>query len=97
MDKTLARLRARMDRVNARLVSVLQERARLVETIAAHKARSGARVADVRRERAMLKAALAPAPRGFPPAVLRKLLTAVFRESRRHGVRARRTLAHNAR
>ena len=84
----VARLRARVDRVNARLVATLQARARLVATVARAKADAGLPAADPSRERAMLRAALAGAPAGFPRRELAALLRAVFAASRRLARRA---------
>lgn len=88
--QALVRQRARMDRLNARLCALLQQRARLAIAIARWKAARGLPVVDAARERAMLAAMLAtPAP-GFAPAALRRLLRAILRESRAAAVAAAR-------
>ncbi len=87
-----------MDRLNARLVALLQERGRLARRIGRRKARLGLPAADPGRERAMLATMLAAAPPGYPRADLGRVLRAVLRASRRlvvadreaAGVRARR-------
>lgn len=71
-----------MDRTNARLVRVLQERARLARSIAQLKRELGLRGADPRREREMLERALQRAPAGFSQRELKGLLRAVFAASR---------------
>ena len=78
----LAALRADVDRINARLVSVLQQRARLVARIARLKRRANLPIVDVARERAMLRAALVGAGGGFSRPVLERILRAVFTASR---------------
>jgi len=84
----LLRLRADMDAVNARLLAVLHDRARLCRRIAAHKRAHGLPLADPARERQMLDELLADALRpgaadGFPPRELEGILRAVFAASRR--------------
>lgn len=79
----VARLRKRMDRVNARLVAVLQERARLALAIGRAKERHGLAAADPSREREMLEQLLAGAPRGLDEAELARVLRSVFTASRR--------------
>jgi chorismate mutase len=71
-----------MDAVNERLLAVLQERARLVLRIAAHKRRLRLPIADPEREQAMLAVLLRVPGAGFPPVALERLLRAVFAESR---------------
>jgi chorismate mutase len=99
----LVRQRARMDRLNARLCDLLQQRARLAIAISRWKAARGLPVADPARERAMLAAMLATPGPGFAPAALRRLLQAILRESRAaavaatqaRGVAARPRTAHS--
>lgn len=83
VPKDVARLRERMDRVNAKLVAVLQERARLARSIGRAKARHRLAAADPSREREMLAGLLASAPRGLREAELARVLRAVFAASRR--------------
>lgn len=86
----VVRLRARMDRLNARLAATVQARARLALDIAARKARAGLPAADPARERAMLRAVLDAAPEGLPRRDLARVFRAIFDASRRLVVRARR-------
>jgi chorismate mutase len=86
-SRALVARRARMDRLNARLRDLLQERARLAVEIARWKYARGLPVADRTREREMLDALLARATAGFERATLRRLLRAVFAASRRLAVR----------
>lgn len=79
-----------MDRLNARLVALLQARARLAREIGHAKRDLGLSAPDPARERAMLRAALADAPPGFPRRELAALLKAVFAASRRLVVSDRR-------
>lgn len=79
----VARLRGRMDRVNARLVALLQERARLALAIGRAKERHQLAAADPSREREMLERVLAGAPRGLRKPELARVLRAVFAASRR--------------
>jgi chorismate mutase len=80
--REIARLRARMDRLNLRLAALVQQRARLALAIGREKARLGLRAPDPAREREMLRAVLRGAPEGFPPAELERIFRAVFRASR---------------
>ncbi len=83
LPPSVLRLRARMDRLNARLVALLQARAHLALAIGRAKARHGLGAADPARERRMLSSLLAGAPSGFPRAELSRVLRAVFAASRR--------------
>lgn len=89
----IERLRARMDRLNAELVALVQRRARLALAIDRVKRRDGLPAADPARERAMLAKALARAPRGFEREELARLLRAHFAASRRLLERERRRAA----
>lgn len=88
----LTTLRADVDRVNERLVALLQQRARIVARIARLKRRAGIAIADPRREQAMLRTALAAAGSGLPRASLARILRLVFAESRRFAVRTATSL-----
>lgn len=82
-DDELDRLRAAMDVCNRRLAAVLHERARLVRQIGACKQRRGLPAVDEGREAAMLASAGDHLPAdGYPPALLRAILAAVFVASR---------------
>jgi chorismate mutase len=82
-DSELARLRARMDDVNRRLVDALHERARLCRTIGAWKRERGLPAVDAAREQAMLAAMLAAPPAdGFSREQLEAVLREVFAASR---------------
>ncbi len=82
-DRELERLRAAMDVCNLRLLTVLQERARLVMTIGDWKRRHGMGAADPAREVAMLGKVLEQAvPGGFSAAALASIFGAVFAASR---------------
>ncbi|MFM8981106.1 MAG: chorismate mutase [Planctomycetia bacterium] len=93
------RLRARVDRLNTRLVALLQQRARLARRLAVAKARHGLAASDPARERAMLRTMLEAAPPGFArrelAGVLRSLLAAsrrlVVAEQARAAARLRRS------
>lgn len=80
--RELAHARRKMDRVNARLLRVLSDRARLATEIGALKRRLELPAADPRREREMLEALLRGAPSDFSRAALARILRSVFRESR---------------
>lgn len=84
-----------MDRLNARLATLLQTRARLATTIARAKAGLSLPAADPARERAMLRAVLRDAPAGFPRDELERIFRAIFDASRRLVVR--RTQGRRAR
>lgn len=86
-DPRLLALRDEVDRVNVALVRALQQRARVVARIAALKRRLGIPIADPRRERAMLRAALDAAGAGFSRSTLARILRTVFDESRRFAAR----------
>jgi len=83
-DGELARLRDRMDAINARLAALLHERAQLVRAIGAWK-RAHRRVAiDEAREAEMMAAVMHNRPEhGYSADDLRKIFTAVFAASRR--------------
>ena len=82
-DPELARLRARMDDVNRRLVAALHERARLCREIGAWKRRRGLPAVDKAREQAMLDAMLGEPPAdGFSRGQLEAVLREVFAASR---------------
>lgn len=78
----VARLRARMDRLNARLAADLQARARLALAIARAKAAHGLAAADAEREREMLRRVLERAPEGFARSDLARLFETIFVASR---------------
>ncbi len=80
--RELTHARRKMDRVNARLLRVLADRARLAAQIGVLKRRLELPAADPRREREMLDELLRVAPRGFSRAALTRILRSVFRESR---------------
>lgn len=86
-SRALAARRAHMDRLNARLRDLLQERARLAVEIARWKRDQGLPVADRAREQEMLDRLLARPPRGFDRATLQRLLRTIFAASRRLAVR----------
>ena len=82
-DGELDQLRAAMDVCNRRLLSVLQERARLARVIGAWKRCHGLPAADPAREEAMLAAVLRAAPAdGYPAGALQAIFAAVFTASR---------------
>lgn len=91
--REIARLRERMDRLNAELASLLQARARLALEIGRAKAELGLAAADPARERAMLAAVLRSAPRGFPRRELERIWRAIFAASRALVVADRRDTA----
>ena len=86
----ILRQRTRMDRLNARLVALLQARARLALAIGRAKARLTLPAPDPARERAMLAAALRRADPGVSRSELSRLLRALFAASRRLVVADRR-------
>lgn len=88
MLRELARRRQRMDRLNARLCDLLQQRARLVIAIARWKHQQGMTVPDVTRESEMLQRMLAGAGEGFDRAALERLLRGVLHASRELAIRA---------
>lgn len=87
-DAELERLRHCIDAVNLRLVALLQERARLVQAIGAHKRGRGLPLLDEPREAAMRRAVERAAEElggrhGFEPAALQRIFAQVLHESRR--------------
>ena len=86
--RSLRRQRARMDRLNARLLAVLQRRAQLAVTIARWKHARGLTVPDARREAEMMRAWMKQSGPGFTPAALRRILRTVLDESRRLAIRS---------
>ena len=87
-DPPLLALRAQIDTVNLRLRDTLQERARLVQQVAARKRALGAPMVDAAREQAMLDALLTGAGEGFAPEQLARVLRGLFRAYRRLCVQA---------
>lgn len=82
-DGELAHWRAAMDISNLRLLTLLQERARLATAIGAWKRRHGLPAADPAREAAMLARILGqPRPEGFSTQALEAVFRAVFAASR---------------
>lgn len=82
-DPELTRMRAAMDALNARLVDLLHERARLCRAIGAWKRAHGLPAIDPLREQQMLAAALADLPAdGYGEQALGAILRAVFAASR---------------
>ncbi|HZL85856.1 MAG TPA: chorismate mutase [Candidatus Krumholzibacteria bacterium] len=86
--RSLRRQRAQMDRLNARLLAVLQRRAQLAVTIARWKHARGLAVPDSRREAEMMRAWMTRPGSGFAPAALRRILRTILDESRRLVVRS---------
>ncbi|TAJ24787.1 MAG: hypothetical protein EPO68_00965 [Planctomycetota bacterium] len=78
----IARLRRQMDELNAELVELLQQRARLALEIGRAKALRALGAEDPARERAMLRRAVSFAPPGFARRELSHLLRGVFAASR---------------
>lgn len=78
-----------MDRLNAQIAAVLQQRARLALAISRKKAELGLAPADPAREREMLAAVLSDAPPGFARRDLARIFRTVFAASRALVVRDR--------
>lgn len=78
--RACVRLRGRVDRVNAALARLLQQRAALVIAIGKMKKRAGLPAIDPARERSM-QLRFSAARGGYSPAALRRILRAVLRES----------------
>ncbi len=80
-DLSLTELRGKIDRVNRDLLDRLQERAALVQEIAAVKRARGLEGHDPGREDAMLEDLLARSAGPFGPAELRTIFRTIFRAS----------------
>lgn len=78
----VARLRTRMDRLNVRLLRLLESRARLVRTIMAAKRRLGIGPVDRGREDHMIRALLEESRGVLSPEDLERLFRCLFRISR---------------
>ncbi|MBI5433275.1 MAG: chorismate mutase [Planctomycetes bacterium] len=78
----VTRLRAEMDRLNARLAADVQARARLALEIARAKAAHGLAAADPKREQTMLRRVLDEAPAGFERCDLARIFKTIFVVSR---------------
>lgn len=78
-----------MDRLNARLAAVLQQRARLALTIGRAKAKLGLAAPDPAREREMLRVLLRSVAPGFARRDLARILRTVFATSRSLVIRDR--------
>lgn len=83
-------LRERMDRLNQRLLGLIEQRAWLAIRIGRAKQSLGMPVADPQRERAMLDHVLASAGETLDPADLERVFRAIFKASRSAVVRDRR-------
>ena len=83
-------LRKRMDRLNQRLLALIEQRARLAIRIGRAKESLGMPAADLERERAMLERVLASAGETLAPADLERVFRALFKASRSAVVRDRR-------
>lgn len=79
-----------MDRINARLATVVQSRARLAREIGVLKAELGLPATARKREREMLTRILRDAPPGFARADLERIFRTVFATSRRLVIAERR-------
>jgi chorismate mutase len=83
-------LRKRMDRLNQRLLGLIEQRARLAIRIGRAKESLGMPAADLERERAMLERVLASAGATLDPADLERVFRAIFKASRNAVVHDRR-------
>jgi 3-deoxy-7-phosphoheptulonate synthase/chorismate mutase len=90
-------LRTRMDRLNQRLLALLEQRARLAIRIGRAKQSLAMPAADPQRERAMLERVLASAGETLAPADLERVFRAIFKASRNAVVSDRRRRAKNPR
>ncbi len=82
-SEDLARLRARMDALNGRLLTLIERRVAFARRIGRAKQALGLAGADPARERAMLAALLGAARGGIPRVDLERIFRAVFGASRR--------------
>lgn len=82
-DGTLEDWRARIDALNARLVDLLNERARCAEQIAAFKQRNGMPVHDSQREREVLDNVSSRNAGPLSDDALRKIFNCIMEEHRR--------------
>ncbi len=80
--KEIARLRGELDRVNQKLLSLLEERGRLVCEVMAIKGRLDMPRRDDSREREMIEALLRGASGVYAEAMLVRIFTAIFEASR---------------
>ena len=83
-------MRARMDRLNAKLAELLQRRARLALAIGRKKIEFDLAAPDPAREREMLANVLKTAPPGFERRELARIFRSIFAASRSLVVRDRR-------
>jgi len=81
-EAQVARLRTRMDRLNVRLLRLLESRATLVRTIMAVKKRVGVGRIDRAREDHMIRALLEESRGVLSPEDLERLFRCLFRISR---------------
>jgi len=82
-EDEVAALRARFDEVDARLVALLVERARLAIEIGAVKRAAGRTLVDPAREAVVLERVAALARSPLTPDAARRIYQAVLAESRR--------------
>lgn len=82
-DDELARLRAAVDQVDARLVELLHERARLAQALGSWKRARGLPALDPTREGVVVSRAGAAARPPLDRAALERVFAAILAESRR--------------
>jgi 3-deoxy-7-phosphoheptulonate synthase/chorismate mutase len=88
-------LRERMDRLNQRLLGLIEQRARLAIRIGRAKQSLGMPAADPQREQAMIEHVLASAGETLDPADLERVFRAIFKASRNAVVHDRRRTARS--
>lgn len=81
--ESVAALRAQVDRVDARLAELLNERAGLARELRQAKRALGLPALDPRREEEVFARAAAAAQAPLDPAAMRRIFEAILRESRR--------------
>lgn len=80
--REIARLRGELDRVNLAVLSLLEERGRLVRQVMSVKGRLEMPRRDDTRERAMIESLLRAATGVYPDPALVRIFTAIFEASR---------------
>ena len=87
---SLQKLRAEVDRVDRKLMGLLNRRIRLARLIGVFKARNGRKIFDARREKSLMKKLILRNCGPIETAELSSIYRAILRTSRRHQGKVRR-------
>jgi chorismate mutase len=86
---SLQKLRSEVDRIDGRLMGLLNRRIRLARRIGVFKARNGQKIFDARREKSLMRKLIARNRGPLDRAELSSIYRAILRTSRRHQQKVR--------